>query len=149
MPDRHLIDVHIMLVDRGCLLLSRRRDPDPAFDGRWHLPAGKLDAGESVLDAAVREADEELGVRIDPADLRLVHTLHVRGPGCEPRLGLFFEARRWRGTPENREPEKCSELAWFPLDDLPDGLIEYPAAGIKGYLEGRTFGVLGWVSGGA
>lgn len=149
MPDRHLIDVHIILVDRSSILLSRRRDRDPAFDGRWHLPAGKLDAGESVLDAAVREADEEIGVRIDPGDLRLVHTLHVKGPGREPRLGLFFEAQRWHGTPENREPEKCSAIAWFRLDGLPERLIEYPAAGIRGYREERTFGVRGWASGGA
>ncbi len=144
MPDRHLIDVHLLLVDGDRVLLSKRRDPDPAFDGRWHLPAGKLDAGESVLDAVVREADEEIGVRLDPGGLRLVHTLHITAPSREPRLGLFFETRRWRGEPVNREPEKSSELGWFPLNDLPDGLIEYPAAGIHGYREGRTFGTLGW-----
>lgn len=84
-----------MLVDdRGRVLLSRRRDRNPVFDGLWHLPSGKLDAGESVLDAATREAEEEIGVRIDPADLRHVHTMHVNGSGPEPRLGLFFETHR-------------------------------------------------------
>jgi 8-oxo-dGTP diphosphatase len=144
MTDRHLIDVHILLIRDRRILLSRRRDPNPVFDGRWHLPSGKLDAGESVLAGAVREAREEVGVAIDPADLRYVHVLHVRDSGAEPRLGLFFEALRWTGEPVNREPGKCSGLSWFPLGRLPDDTIEYPAAGIRGYLNGQPFSVLGW-----
>jgi 8-oxo-dGTP diphosphatase len=144
MADRHLIDVHVLLVRDGQVLLTRRRDPNPMFDGRWHLPSGKLDAGESVLAAAVREVREEVGVLVEPGDLRHVHTLHVNGSGPEPRLGLFFEACRWSGEPANREPAKCSGVQWFRLGDLPAGLIEYPAAGLAGYAAGHTFGLLGW-----
>ncbi|MFC6094914.1 NUDIX hydrolase [Saccharothrix lopnurensis] len=144
MADRHLIDVHLLLVRDDDVLLTRRRDTNPLFDGLWHLPSGKLDAGESVLDAAVREADEEVGVHINHTDLRLVHTLHVNGSGPEPRLGLFFEARRWTGTPTNREPDKCSAVRWFPFDALPDRLIDYPAAGIHAYRAAATFGIRGW-----
>lgn len=64
MPDRHLIDVHVLLIGDGTLLLSQRRDPNPAFDGRWHLPSGQLDAGESILTAPCREAEEEVGVNL-------------------------------------------------------------------------------------
>lgn len=144
MADRHLVDVHVLLVRDGQLLLTQRRDANPEFDGRWHLPSGKLDAGESVLDAAVREAEEEVGVLIDPADLRHVHTTHVNGSGPEPRLGLFFEARCWLGEPTNREPDKCAAISWFSLDDLPAELIAYPAAGIRAYRTDMRFSVLGW-----
>ncbi|GHH30287.1 NUDIX hydrolase [Lentzea cavernae] len=144
MADRHLIDAHVLLVRDGEVLLSRRRDPDPRFDGLWHLPSGKLDAGESVLDAAAREALEEVGVVIDREALRHVYTVHANGFGVEPRLGLYFEARRWSGEPVNREPEKCSELRWFAVAALPEDMITYSAAGITGYLSGETFGVLGW-----
>jgi hypothetical protein len=48
--DRHLIDVHVLLVRDDDVLLTRRRDTNPLFDGLWHLPSGKLDAAESVLD---------------------------------------------------------------------------------------------------
>ncbi|GAA3858558.1 hypothetical protein GCM10022243_25270 [Saccharothrix violaceirubra] len=144
MADRHIIDVHLLLIRDNHILLTRRRDTDPRFDGRWHLPSGKLDAGESVLYAACREAHEEVGVHIDPAHLRLVHTLHVNGSGLEPRLGLFFEALRWTGEPTNREPDKCSAVDWFPLDALPDDLIDYPAAGIDAYRTGIAFSAHGW-----
>lgn len=145
MADRHLIDVHVMLVDdSGSVLLSQRRDRNPMFDGLWHLPSGKLDTGESVLNAAVREAEEEVGVMIDPTELRHVHTIHVNGSGPEPRLGLFFATHRWIGEPTNREPDKCSAVTWFPLDQLPDRIIDYPAAGIRAYRDGLPFSVRGW-----
>lgn len=144
MADYHLIDVHVLLVESGNILLIRRRDTNPAFDGHWHLPSGKLDADESALDAAAREAEEEIGVLINPDDLHHVHTLHVNGSGPEPRLGLFFEARRWVGEPNNCEPAKCSALRWFPLNALPKELIDYPATAIHAYLGGQTFSIHGW-----
>lgn len=141
MTDRHLIDVHVLLLRDHELLLTQRRG---SFDGGWHLPSGKLDADEDVLTAAVREADEEVGVLIEPGDLTHVHTVHVNGSGPEPRLGLFFATRRWIGEPTNREPDKCRAVAWCPLEDLPDGLIPYPAAGIEAFRTGQPFSVLGW-----
>jgi 8-oxo-dGTP pyrophosphatase MutT (NUDIX family) len=144
MPDdqQTIIDVHVLLVRGGELLLTQRRGTYGG--GMWHLPSGKLDAGESLPAGAAREAEEEIGVLIDPDDLRHVHTLHVAGSGPTPRLGVFFEARRWVGEPVNREPDKCSAVDWFPLDELPDDVIPYPLAGIRAYLTGETFGLLGW-----
>lgn len=142
MPDRHLIDVHVMLLRDAELLLTRRRGG--AFDGMWHLPSGKLDAGEDVLTAAAREADEEVGIMIELSDLTHVHTVHVNGSGAEPRLGLFFATTRWIGEPTNREPDKCSGLGWFDLHSLPANLIDYPAAGINAYRNGVSFSVIGW-----
>lgn len=147
MADRHLVDVHVLLVGGERVLLTRRRDADPRFDGGWQLPAGKLAAGESVLAAACREVAEEVGVALDPAELRHVHTAHVVAAGLPGRIGLFFRASRWRGEPVNREPDACSGLGWFRLDELPRGLIDYAAAGIAGYRAGRSFGLLGWPGG--
>ncbi|MBH0778508.1 NUDIX hydrolase [Nocardia bovistercoris] len=143
MTVNHLVDAHILLLRGTELLLSRRRSGDE-FDGRWHLPAGKLEAGESATDAAVREAMEEIGVGLDPADLRLVHVAHVIGASRPARLGLFFETRRWTGDPENREPDKCYELAWFPLGALPDDIIVYPLAGIDALRTGLPYSEYGW-----
>ncbi len=75
---------------------------------------------------------------IDPTDLRFVHAVHAAGSGPEPRLGMFLQARRWVGEPVNREPEKCAAVQWFPIDQLPDDLIEYPAIRIRAFLDGRA-----------
>ncbi|MEU1952173.1 NUDIX hydrolase [Nocardia rhamnosiphila] len=147
MVDRHVIDVHILLARGHQLLLTQRRGG--AFDGEWHLPSGKVDAGEPLTAAAAREAREEIGVVINPAHLRFVHATHVANSGPEPRLGVFFEASEWLGEPTNQEPDKCSDVRWFPVDRLPENLIAYPAAGIQTYLDGessKAFSEIGWES---
>ncbi|WP_345495898.1 NUDIX hydrolase [Nocardia callitridis] len=143
--DRHLIDAHVLLVDGDRLLLSQRGGTDE-FAGRWHLPAGKLEAGESITVAAAREANEEIGVVIDPSDLRVVHVAHVTGSGQEARLGLFLHASRWSGEPSNREPQKCFAVTWFPLNEMPSNMIEYAALGVRAFLDGAvvSFSEHGW-----
>jgi len=143
MSVRHFVDVHVLLLRDRSVLLSRRRSGDE-FDDLWHLPAGKLEEGESARAGAAREAFEEIGVRIDLADLALVHTAHVVAVDRPDRLGLFFEARRWEGEPENREPDKCYELRWFPLDALPDDIIAYSSVGVRSALTGEIYSELGW-----
>ncbi|HLS77419.1 MAG TPA: NUDIX domain-containing protein [Nocardia sp.] len=140
---RHFVDVHVLLLRADRVLLSRRRGSDE-FDRLWHLPAGKLEEGESARAGAAREAFEEVGVRVDPPDLELVHTAHVVAANRPDRVGLFFRARRWSGEPHNREPDKCYELAWFPLDALPADLIAYPAAALRGLRIGEIYSELGW-----
>lgn len=144
--DQHtIIDVHVLLVRDGEVLLTRRRG---AYGGgMWHLPSGKLDPGEPLPAAAVREAEEEVGVVVAQDGLRHVHTAHVAGSGPVPRLGVFFEATEWQGEPSNREPDKCAAVAWFPLDELPPDVIPYPLAGILGYRSGVTFSAFGWNDG--
>jgi len=148
MADRHLIDVHVLLTDEdGRLLLTQRAGTDE-FAHRWHLPSGKLDAQEPVTVAAAREAWEEVGVRIDPADLRVVHIAHVADSGPEPRLGVFLHAARWEGEPVNAEPEKCSAVRWFPLSEIGGiDIIEYPAVGVRAFLRGTfaSFSEHGWI----
>ncbi|MFD4429781.1 NUDIX domain-containing protein [Nocardia sp. NPDC058497] len=143
MTPRHLVDVHILLIRDDRILLSLRRSGDK-YDNRWHLPSGKLEAGESAAVGAVREAMEEIGVELEPAALRLVHVAHVTAPGRDSRLGLFFRAERWRGEPFNREPDKCYALQWFPLNDLPADLIEYSALGIAALNSAAPYSELGW-----
>ncbi|MEV6274306.1 NUDIX domain-containing protein [Nocardia sp. NPDC051832] len=144
MTGRHLVDVHVLLIRDGQLLLSKRRSADE-FDGQWHLPAGKLEVGESATDAAAREALEEVGVVLDPVDLRHIHTAHVVGSGREARLGLFFEVRRWIGEPVNREPDKSHGLQWFPLGRLPESeIIGYSLVGIRARGTGATYTERGW-----
>ncbi|TQS42756.1 NUDIX hydrolase [Cryptosporangium phraense] len=142
MPHRTIVDVHVLLVRDGEVLLSQRRGGYAA--GQWHMPSGKLEPGESIEHAAIREAREEVGVDLDPAALRCVHASHVLPPGEDPRVGFFFEATAWTGEPANREPEKCSAIGWFDLDHLPDGMVPYPAAGLMAYRDGVPFAVDGW-----
>src|SRR4051794_7718537 len=116
MPERHrsIVDVHLILRrDDGRILLGRRLATGYG-DGQLHLPSGHLESGESVVEAIVREAHEEVGVTVDPSDLRFVHVMHraAENEHDYDRIGLFFTTGRWTGTIHNAEPGKCSELVW-------------------------------------
>ncbi|WP_327575427.1 NUDIX hydrolase [Streptomyces sp. NBC_00145] len=127
-----VIDTHVILRDDDKLLLSQRGGP--YGHGRWHLPSGKLDQGEPLRLGAARELREETGVIVDPDHLRLVHVVHHHQETTVQRIGFFFEATEWNGTPVNQEPDKCMSLEWFSVHELPEDLIEYPKEGLLGYL---------------
>lgn len=130
---RVIVDVNLLLRDDDRILLGLRRGGFAA--GMYAPPAGHLELGESVRDALIREAREEIGITISPADARFVQVMHnAYGIG---RMAFFFEARTWSGDITNREPDKCDELRWFPLDGLPDALmVSYIRDAIASYARG-------------
>lgn len=144
-PRRHteVIDVHLVLRRGDEVLLARRANTGYA-DGLWHAPSGHVEDGEDVRAAMVREAAEEIGVQLAPGDLRAALVMQHRGPGGQPRTGWFFEADHDAcGEPYNREPDKCSEIAWHRLDALPGDMVAYCRAGLEAYRAGERF-VVHW-----
>ncbi|MFG2737272.1 NUDIX domain-containing protein [Streptomyces harbinensis] len=143
MQPHTVIDVMIIL-ERGDRILLAERANTGYADGLLNLPSGKVDPGESVIEAAVREAQEEVGITIDPAALRTVHVMHYRNPEGRPRIGWFFATAHWTGEPVNAEPHKCAGIAWHHPAQLPDHTVPYNATGIAHYLKGDMFSVHGW-----
>ncbi|MDN6111354.1 MAG: NUDIX domain-containing protein, partial [Enterobacterales bacterium] len=92
--------------------------------GKWSLPAGHVEEGESALTAAIREAEEEIGIVIPPSALKLVYTLH-RKSDERTYIDLWFEAERFNGVPVNQEPNKCAGLMWSDLQNLPENTQEF------------------------
>jgi 8-oxo-dGTP diphosphatase len=135
-------DVHLLLVDADGQVLFGRRQNTGFEDGAWHVPAGHLEAGESVIQALIREAKEEVGVTLSPEHIEFAHIMHSASSGG--RAAFFFIVRQWDGTPENREPHKCGELRWFPLDALPDHLIDYCRVALHHIAAGQSFSTYGW-----
>jgi 8-oxo-dGTP diphosphatase len=144
MSARHtvIVDVHLLLIHADGRLCFLRRHNTGWEDGSFHLPAGHLEADEDVTAAIVREAAEELGVIVDPCDLRLVHVMHRRT--SPDRVGFFFEARRWQGEARNAEPSKCSEVGWFSADALPSPLVGYAAQAIEAWRGRGILSTWGW-----
>jgi 8-oxo-dGTP diphosphatase len=110
-------------------LLLQLREGTGYMDGHWAAAAaGHVEAGESVLDAAAREAAEELGIAIDPDDLVPLCAMHrtvaPHGP-IDERVDFFFECRRWSGEPRCQEADKSADLRWFDLDALPNPVVPH------------------------
>jgi 8-oxo-dGTP pyrophosphatase MutT (NUDIX family) len=112
----------------GDEVLLQRREGTGYMDGWWATLAGHVDPGESVHEAAVREAAEEGGVVIAPDDLRpltAVHRFERGGPQVEQRIDVFFEVTRWQGEPRLREADRASAMGWYPLTALPDAVVPH------------------------
>jgi len=129
MVERHrsIVDVHLVINRDEKILMLRRANTSYA-DGQLCLPSGHLEPGESVVQAAVRETREEVGIVLDLADVRFAHVAHRHDPDGRDRVGFFFAAQHWRGEPVNAEPHKCTELVWVDPDDLPEDVVRYQAA---------------------
>ncbi|MEV6422052.1 (deoxy)nucleoside triphosphate pyrophosphohydrolase [Streptomyces sp. NPDC051662] len=96
--------------DRGRLLAARRSAP-PELAGRWELPGGKLEPGETPEQALVRELREELGVETEPVD---------RIPGEWP-LKPGYVLQVWTArllSGEARPLEDHDELRWLGPDEI-------------------------------
>jgi 8-oxo-dGTP diphosphatase len=138
---RHKIVPAVYLIfrkDDRILLLQRANTG--YMDGMYSLPSGHLDGGEPAVMAAVREAKEEVGVTINPADLRLVHTLHrVAEEGDHERIDLGFEVNKWRGRLRNAEPEKCSGIKWVAADKLPKNMVPLVSYMLQEVAQGKPY----------
>lgn len=136
-----IVDVHLILRRGGEVLLARRARTGYG-DGLLHLPSGHVEEGEDVRAAMIREAREEVGLDLAPADLRAEAVLQHRGPGEAPRTGWFFSAEHGAGgEPFNAEPDKCAELVWHPLAALPHDMVAYCRAGLAAWRAGERFTV--------
>ena len=88
---RAIVAVHLFLLHGDAILLLRRFDTGYE-DGNYSVIAGHLDGGEEVIAAAVREAWEEAGIRVAPADVAVVGVMH-RLSDTE-RIDFFVAATR-------------------------------------------------------
>src|SRR5512136_867739 len=122
MRARFPVTVH-MFFFRGEKILLSRRYQTGYMDGWYSIPAGHLDGNEPVRLAAVREAREEIGVRIDPADIAFAGVFH-RSEGDE-RVDFFVYVQKWQEEPVNAEPGKCDDLCWVDIDHLPENTVPY------------------------
>ena len=129
--------VYIVLIKDDKILLSRRYNT-VYFDGNYSFPAGHLDGNETLKQAMVREAKEEIDIVLDAADLELVHTMNRRIPNNE-RVDFFFVAKKYQGEPKIIESDKCDELNWFELNKLPQNIIPYIKQAIDSILNNITY----------
>jgi 8-oxo-dGTP diphosphatase len=127
----------------GDEVLLQLRHNTGFMDGHWACAAaGHVEAGEPAPAAAIREAAEELGVRIRPDQLVPITAMHrtrCTGDPVDERVDFFFGCRSWLGEPRLMEPAKSADLRWFPLDALPDPMVPHERA----VLDGVRAGTLG------
>ena len=135
------VTVHLFFFRENQILLLRRFNTGYA-DGQYSVPAGHLDGGETVLAAAAREAQEEVGILLEADDIQYSSVMHRRDG--DERVDFFVNIIKWDGEPVNAEPEKCDELCWADVNTLPHNTIPYVKQALQNHQTGIKFDEFGW-----
>lgn len=101
------------MFSNGHVLLVQKTKPDWQR-GYWNGVGGRVELGETPLDAVAREFQEETLIDTSPGEWRGI--CQERGPGC---LVHFYAARRIVAPPVGRANDMGEPLMWRRVDDLP------------------------------
>jgi 8-oxo-dGTP diphosphatase len=93
------------------VLLTKRRADRTDWAGLWGVPAGRLQEGEEVEQAVVRELAEEAGLQA--REIEFLETVYAEEPTSGHRyVHNLYLVNRWDGEAENRSPDEHETIAW-------------------------------------
>lgn len=99
----------------GRVLLGMKKDAKLG-NGKWNLPGGEVEEDETILAAAARETDEEVGVTVEEKDLR-----HIGFLECFAGTEFFQRVHLYRAARFTGEPRETDSMIprWFTHDGIP------------------------------
>ena len=100
------------LIDGSGRVLLQQRPTGRSHAGLWEFPGGKVEAGESLETALLREIAEELGITLDPAGLEPLSFASTPG---NHHVVLLYTCRAWAGEPQCLD---AAELGWFSVSAI-------------------------------
>jgi mutator protein MutT len=126
----------IILNERDELFMSQRGQKARNERGCWEFPGGRVEYGETLQAAIMREIQEEFGIRIT-IERFLATDDHILLDEHQHWVATTYITRFTMGTPQILEPEKCAAIGWFTLATLPQPLsliTQYNITAFKQYL---------------
>jgi 8-oxo-dGTP diphosphatase len=116
-PETPLVGVGAVILDQGRVVLVKRKFPPLA--GEWSIPGGRLEIGETLREAVVREVREETGLTAEPADLLGVYDRLLRDEGGRilyHYVLIDFLCRRLAG--ELQAGGDADDAGWFSQKEI-------------------------------
>jgi len=140
--EKFLSSVYLIIKNDKEEILLQRRQGTKLWPGFLALPAGHIDEKENAYEAVIREANEELGINISIENIVDTFVVNRRNKSLMPYYDVYFEINSYVGTIIISEPEKCSELVWCDINNLPEDMIDFEVEAIKNNQLGIKFSVI-------
>ena len=140
--EKFLSSIYLIIRNKQGGILLQRRQGTKLWPGFLALPAGHVDENENAYEAAIREAREELGIKISEEDIIDTFVVNRKNKSLPPYYDVYFEIKGYEGKIEIKEPEKCSELKWCDINELPEDIIDFEREAINNNLRGIKFSVV-------
>ena len=119
------VSVQVILFNQNDEVLLLKRKSTGFSDGLYGFIGGHVEQHEHVIDAAVREVKEEIGIDIKKENLLFKSVMNRKVNENTEYIDFVFIAKEWQGNIINMEPEKCSELTWYQINNLPQNIIDF------------------------
>lgn len=139
--ERFLSSIYLIIKNEEGKVLLQRRQGTNLWPGFLALPAGHIDKGENTYEAAIREAKEELGIDISQNDIIDTFVVNRRNKSLPPYYDVYFEVKDYQGIIQIMEPEKCSELIWGDINQLPEDMIDFEKEALINNQKGIKFSI--------
>lgn len=141
-PKRLLVAGGFLIKDNKVLLAFRQNSSGD--NGSYGLIGGKVEMGEPIHTALIREIYEEIGVIVKPEDMQLIHVISFHRENGDEIISCDFIIKAWEGEPINKEVEKHAHIAWFDLDNLPVTILPRHKDAYELYRKGVYYSAAGW-----
>ena len=140
--EKFLSSVYLIIKNDKNEILLQRRQGTKLWPGFLALPAGHIDKNENAYEAVIREAKEELGIEISRNNIIDTFVVNRRNRSLMSYYDVYFEINEYNGKIRINEPDKCSELVWCDMNNLPCDMIDFEVEAIKNNQIGIKFSVI-------
>lgn len=133
--------INLVVCKDNKVLLMRRYNTG-WNDGMYALMGGHVENNENIFDTAIREAQEELGIKVNPENLIPLMSMQV----SPDHVYFYFKCNKFENEPKIMEPDQCDDLKYFDIHELPENLIDADKKALEEIFNNKntTFTTYGW-----
>jgi ADP-ribose pyrophosphatase YjhB (NUDIX family) len=139
-----LIGAYLVLIQDNKILLNQRNDAQ--YKGVYSLVCGHVEKGENVIEAIVREAFEEVGIKIMQENTKVIASIHRPSANYKNNIvdiiDFFILVTDYTGEIKNLEPDKTQDVLFWDIENLPKNCTQQVKKALELYKNNDFYGVL-------
>ena len=120
-PKKTRVAAYGLLIENDAILLCRISDQLPHHHGKWTLPGGGIEFGETPETAVIREFEEETGLRVQIEQLEIVDSVVVEtSDTIFHSIRIIYSVSLIGGSLRNEQNGTTDLCQWWHATSLPD-----------------------------